>query len=94
MSEVSDQDLVLGDGSRLVLDEERVPAGWTRREPEGSDAGAITVEAAIEAAGAEHEEYVRIRTRSEAAWLRIVSEWFADQARRLEGDLERGLSRG
>jgi len=30
---------------------------------------------------------VRIRTRSEVAWLRLVSEWFEDEARRLDGEL-------
>jgi hypothetical protein len=30
---------------------------------------------------------VRIRTRSEIAWLRLVSEWFEEQARRLDSEL-------
>ena len=32
-------------------------------------------------------DYVRIRTRSEVAWLRLVSEWFEHEARRLDGEL-------
>jgi hypothetical protein len=41
----------------------------------------------IRVAGDQHAEYVRIRTRSEVAWLRLVSEWFEQEARRLDGEL-------
>ena len=42
---------------------------------------------AIRVAGDRHADYVRIRTRSEVAWLRLVSEWFEQEARRLDGEL-------
>ena len=47
----------------------------------------LSVADAIRVAGDRHADYVRIRTRSEVAWLRLVSEWFEQEARRLDGEL-------
>ena len=37
--------------------------------------------------GAGLAEYVRVRTRAEVAWLRVVAEWFEQQAARLDREL-------
>ena len=47
----------------------------------------LSVADAISVVGDEHADYVRIRTRSEVAWLRLVSEWFEQEAMRLDGEL-------
>ena len=47
----------------------------------------MSVAQAMSLAGDEHGDYVSVRTRSEVAWLRLVSEWFAEQADRLDGEL-------
>jgi hypothetical protein len=47
----------------------------------------VSVADAIQIAGERHADYVRIRTRSEIAWLRLVSEWFEEEARRLDSEL-------
>ena len=47
----------------------------------------LSVADALRIAGERHADYVRIRTRSEIAWLRLVSEWFEQEATRLDGDL-------
>jgi len=41
----------------------------------------------VRIAGEEHAEYVRVRTRAEVAWLRLVAEWFDAEAKRLDRDL-------
>jgi hypothetical protein len=82
--------LLLSDGTRLALEDEG-PGGradWTvigegEREPERD----VSVADAIQIAGERHADYVRIRTRSEIAWLRLVSEWFEEEARRLDAEL-------
>lgn len=80
--------LRLSDGSSLTLEDRDGGApGWTVAVAGEDETGVASVAEAMELAGAEHAEYVRIRTRTEAAWMRVVSEWFADQAQRLEGDL-------
>ena len=38
-------------------------------------------------AGDEYADFVRVRTRSEVAWLRLVSEWFQEEAQRLDSEL-------
>jgi hypothetical protein len=39
-------------------------------------------------AGDEFDHYVRVRTRAEAEWLRAVSDWYRDQADRLQRELQ------
>jgi hypothetical protein len=80
--------LLLSDGSRLALEDEG-PGGradWTLHGDEAEDRD-LSVADAIRIAGEEHADYVRIRTRSEIAWLRLVSEWFDQEASRLDRDL-------
>ncbi|MFL5907246.1 MAG: hypothetical protein ACJ75Z_06570 [Solirubrobacterales bacterium] len=81
--------LLLSDGSRLALEEEG-PGGradWTLHGDGGVDDRDLSVADAIRVAGEQHADYVRVRTRSEIAWLRLVSEWFDNEARRLDGEL-------
>ena len=78
--------LELGDGATLALEHEAEADGradWTLlRDGEERPTG-VSVARALELAGSEHADYVRTRTRSEVAWLQVVSEWFSDQAERL-----------
>ena len=81
--------LLLTDGSRLALEDDG-PGGRENWTVVGDGATAerdISVADAIELAGEQHADYVRIRTRSEIAWLRLVSEWFDEEARRLDAEL-------
>jgi hypothetical protein len=81
--------LLLTDGSRLALEDDG-PGGradWMLLGDGGADDRELTVADAIRIAGEQHAEYVRIRTRSEVAWLRLVSEWFEQEARRLDSEL-------
>jgi hypothetical protein len=81
--------LLLSDGSRLALEEEG-PGGradWMLLGDDGAGDRDLTVADALRIAGEQHADYVRIRTRSEIAWLRLVSEWFEEEARRLDGEL-------
>jgi hypothetical protein len=81
--------LLLSDGSRLALEEEG-PGGradWMLLGERGDVDRDLSVADAIQIAGERHEDYVRIRTRSEIAWLRLVSEWFEREARRLDSEL-------
>src|SRR3954452_14751684 len=81
--------LLLSDGSRLALEEEG-PGGradWMLLVDGGAEDRDLTVADAMRLAGERHADYVRIRTRSEIAWLRLVSEWFEDEARRLDSEL-------
>ena len=80
--------LLMSDGSRLALEEDG-PGGradWMLLGDDGGDRE-LSVAEAMRIAGEQHADYVRIRTRSEVAWLRLVSEWFEDEARRLDGEL-------
>ena len=82
--------LLLSNGSRLALEDEAGPGGrsdWTLVGDDGSDGAGLSVAEAMQIAGEDHAEYVRVRTRAEVAWLRIVSEWFEEQAERLDRDL-------
>jgi hypothetical protein len=98
------QALLLNDGTRLSLEEDIGPGGradWTRVGDDGVGTESISVGDALRVAGDEYADYVRIRTRSEIAWLRLVSEWFDDEAERLDRDLSEanggpggGASRG
>lgn len=83
--------LLLNDGTRLSLEEDIGPGGradWTRVGDDGVGTEGISVRDALQVAGDEYADYVRIRTRSEIAWLRLVSEWFDDEAERLDRDLK------
>jgi hypothetical protein len=80
--------LLMSDGSRLALEDEG-PGGradWMLLG-DGADDRELSVADAIRIAGDRHADYVRIRTRSEVAWLRLVSEWFEQEATRLDGEL-------
>jgi hypothetical protein len=81
--------LLMSDGSRLALEDEG-PGGradWMLLGDDGAEDRELSVADAIRIAGDQHADYVRIRTRSEVAWLRLVSEWFEHEARRLDGEL-------
>jgi hypothetical protein len=78
--------LLLTDGTRLALEDEG-PGGRADWMLLGDDDRELSVAEAIRIAGDQHADYVRIRTRSEVAWLRLVSEWFEQEARRLDGEL-------
>ena len=82
--------LLMSDGTRLALEEEAGPGGradWTLVGDDGTETDGISVADAMRLAGDEHADYVRVRTRSEVAWLRIVAEWFDEQAERLDREL-------
>ncbi|HEX5820231.1 MAG TPA: hypothetical protein VFY30_00540 [Solirubrobacterales bacterium] len=81
--------LLMTDGTRLALEDEG-PGGradWMLLGDDGASERELSVADAIRVAGDQHADYVRIRTRSEVAWLRLVSEWFDKEARRLDGEL-------
>ena len=81
--------LLLSDGTRLALEDEG-PGGradWMLLGEDGAGDRDLSVADAIRIAGHRHADYVRIRTRSEIAWLHLVSEWFEQEARRLDSDL-------
>ena len=81
--------LLLSDGTRLALENEG-PGGraeWMLLGEERAADRDLSVADAIRIAGDRHADYVRIRTRSEIAWLLLVSEWFEQEARRLDSDL-------
>ena len=82
--------LLLSDGTRLALEDEAGPGGrsdWTLIGEDGHDGSGLTVGEALQLAGSDHAEYVRVRTRAEAAWLRVIAEWFEQQAARLDREL-------
>jgi hypothetical protein len=78
--------LELSDGTRLMLDAtvESEHVEWRRL---GRRRTAISVSEATQLAGDEFAEYVAVRTRAEAEWLRAVSDWYRDEADRLQGEL-------
>ena len=47
----------------------------------------MSVSEATSLAGDEFAHYVEVRTRAEAEWLRAVSDWYREQADRLQGEL-------
>lgn len=82
--------LLLSDGTRLALEEDIGPGGraeWTLVGDDGEGTDRITVSDAVRIAGEQHADYVRVRTRAEVAWLRLVAEWFDGEAKRLDTDL-------
>jgi hypothetical protein len=78
--------LLLNDGSRLSLEDgdSAGRAEWTRV---GDEAEEISVAEAIRLAGDDHAGYVTTRTRAEVEWLRLVADWYREQAERLSVDL-------
>lgn len=82
------KELVLSDGSRLVLQSaERGRVQWQRTEAPNGDDGTLSVGQALDLAGDDFAGYVTVRTRSEAEWLRAVAEWCGDEAQRLDHEL-------
>jgi hypothetical protein len=83
------QALLLSDGMRLALEDEG-PGGradWVLVGDDPASGRELTVADALRIAGERHADYVRIRTRAEVAWLQLVSEWFDQEARRLDAEL-------
>jgi hypothetical protein len=78
--------LELSDGSRLVLDgsAERDRVEWRRL---GRGWTNVSVSEAVSLAGDEFADYVAVRTRAEAEWLRTLSDWYRHEAERLEDQL-------
>jgi hypothetical protein len=78
--------LQLSDGSRLLLDglADQGQVEWRRLGRRRSN---VSVSEARHLAGEEFARYVDVRTRAEAEWMRAVSDWYRDQAERLEGQL-------
>jgi hypothetical protein len=79
--------LELSDGTRLMLDgtvqdQERIE--WRRL---GRRRSSVSVSEARNLAGDEFADYVAVRTRAEAEWLRAVSDWYREQADRLQRQL-------
>jgi hypothetical protein len=84
------QELVLSDGSRLSLEAGptgRAEAAWHRTDGRDGTAGEVSVPEAFELAGEAYSDYVAVRTRAEAEWLRAIAEWCRTEAGRLEGEL-------
>jgi hypothetical protein len=82
------KELVLSDGSRLHLKPaERGRVVWERAETLDGRDRVVSMPEALELAGDEFADYVTVRTRTEAAWLRAVAEWCSIEAGRLEGEL-------
>ena len=85
------KELVLSDGSRLMLeDADQGPVLWRRTECSDGDDRSMSVAEALEVAGDDFRGYVTVRTRAEAAHLRSVAEWCGAQAERLEHELDGG----
>lgn len=84
------KELVLSDGSRLRLEPGMLNGGdaaWQRTDGRDETSGAVSVPEAFDLAGDAYSDYVAVRTRAEAEWLRTVAEWCRTEA----GRLERGL---
>ena len=80
--------LELSDGTTLALEEKAQSESLTEWVLTGSESNdGVSVAQAMSLAGDDYANYVSVRTRSEVAWLRLVSEWFAEQADRLDSDL-------
>ena len=80
--------LELSDGTTLSLEEKAQSDSLTEWVLTGSESNdGVSVAKAMSLAGDQYADYVSVRTRSEVAWLRLVSEWFAEQADRLDSDL-------
>lgn len=85
------KELVLSDGSRLQLEPEPIERGrveW-RRKGDGAPGGGepVSVPEALELAGEDYSDYVAVRTRAEAEWMRAVADWYREQAELLTHEL-------
>jgi hypothetical protein len=80
------QRLQLSDGTRLMLDgtADQGRVQWRRL---GRRRDNVSVSEAASLAGEEYAPYVAVRTRAEAEWLRAVSDWYREQADRLQREL-------
>src|SRR5262249_6188417 len=88
--------LLLSDGNRLSLGGDCGPGGrgdGTLVGDDGAGAEGLGVAEVLRLAGDEYADYVRVRTRSEVAWLRLVSEWFQEEAQRLDTELRTARTR-
>jgi hypothetical protein len=83
--------LKLSDGSRLWLETEPIQRGrveWMRAEDDGEPNGdPLSLDEALDLAGDDFASYVTVRTRAEAEWMRVVAEWYREQADGLAGEL-------
>jgi hypothetical protein len=79
--------LQLSDGSRLLLDGEAPDQGRVEWRRLGRRRSSVSVSEAVDLAGEEFAPYVAIRTRAEVEWLRAVSDWYRQQAERLQSQL-------
>ena len=87
------KELVLSDGTRLRLEPaEQGNVQWRRRDEVEGRTEAVSTATALELAGDYYGDYVRVRTRAEAEWLRAVSDWCTGEAERLDEELS-GASR-
>ena len=83
------KELVLSDGSRLRL-ESPIDAGrarWRRTDGRDETHGNVSAAEAMDLAGDDYTDYVAVRTRAEAEWLRAIADWCCGEAERLEGEL-------
>ena len=81
------KELVLSDGSRLRLEAaEEGRVQWHRLDELRERESTVSVGDASRLAG-DFADYVDVRTRAEAEWLRAVSDWCTTEASRLEGEL-------
>jgi hypothetical protein len=80
------QDLILSDGSRLVLksSETGEQTHWCRCHEDGTEE--LSIVQAQDLAGPEFSEYVEVRMRSEAEWLRALAQWAGAEARRIDDE--------
>ena len=92
------KELELSDGSRLALDTEPVRSGrveWKRNEVSGGSNGApVSLDEAMDLAGDDFASYVAVRTRAEAEWMRVVADWYREQADLLARELAGAEARG
>ncbi len=82
--------LLLSDGTRLALEDDGASDGvasWIRVGAD-DDNYHLTVPDAFALAGEEYADYVAVRTRAEAAWLELISEWYRLEAERLRDGLD------
>jgi hypothetical protein len=79
--------LQLSDGSRLLLDGETPDQGRVEWRRLGRRRSNVSVSEAVDLAGEEFAAYVAVRTRAEVEWLRAVSDWYRQQAERLQSQL-------
>jgi hypothetical protein len=84
------KELVLSDGSRLVLEPALAADGdvaWHRTDGRDETDGPVSLPEALELAGEHYAGYVEVRTRAEAAWLRAIADWCGAEASRLDREL-------